>query len=332
MSPRKSKKVSEKVLELIKSRSRKAIEFAKTTMLAEKVESKTIYAALKYYVSNWEVCTFPGLFSIACEAVGTAPDKTLKAQAATALLAAALDIHDDIIDRSLAKHGVPTIFGKFGQDVSLLLGNAFFVDGFTLIGKSIVNLPDEKAYEILEAIKKLMFEVGIAHALELDFRRNMTIKPENYLAVLKMKAATAEVSMQLGAIIGEGAQAQVEALRRYGRILGMLATLRDEFIDVYESEELRQRVQNECLPLPVLYALQGENSRQMQRILRKGSLSHVDAERLLDLVLESKEVKRLKKKMGSMAKEACNIASQIRKKEIKDLLIQLSTSSLEDLQ
>ncbi|MGB8779389.1 MAG: polyprenyl synthetase family protein [Candidatus Bathyarchaeia archaeon] len=68
---------------------------------------------------------------MACEAIGADPDSVLPVQAAITMMAAAFDIHDDFIDESKAKHGVLTVFGKFGKNVALLLGEAFLTEGFT---------------------------------------------------------------------------------------------------------------------------------------------------------------------------------------------------------
>ncbi len=51
---------------------------------------------------------------------------------------------------------------------------------------------------------------------------------------MRMKAASVEADMRIDAIVGGGNEKEIEALTKYGRILGMLATLREEFIDVFD--------------------------------------------------------------------------------------------------
>jgi len=333
MSPRKHKKTSEMLLETLKKRSKKGLEFARRTILAEKIECEKIREALEYYTSNWKNFTHPGLFSIACEAVGGNPDKTVKVQAAIAMITAALDIHDDIIDRSDAKCGKPTVFGKFGQDIALLLGNAFFVNGFTLLNRSTAKLPKEKIMEIFKTLKNSLFELGNAHALELNLKGRIDIAPEGYMQVLEMKAASVEADMRIGTIIGGGTNSEVEALTRYGRILGILATLREEFIDIFEIEEIYQRMHNECLPIPVLYAMQDKDSRErVQELLAKKQVTSKDIDELLDIVFEAESVKELKKMMKDLAEETITLISEIEASEAKTLLKDLAISALEDIQ
>ncbi len=331
MNPKKHKKTSEILLSVLRERSKKSLEFARRTILAEEIKSEKIHDALEYYTSNWQIFSHPGLFSIACEAVGGNPDKVINVQAAIVMLTASLDIHDDVIDKSDVKHGRLTVFGKFGQDVALLLGNAFIVSGFTLLNKSIAELPTEKSKEIFETLKKSLFEIGSAHALELDMKGKMNIAPEEYMQILKMKAASVELNMRIGAIVGKGTNSEIEALTKYGRILGILATLREEFIDIFEIKELRQRIQNECPPIQILYALQGKNSEEIQRILLKTKMTNKDVDKLLDLVFETEEVRKLKKTMKALIKRGLHQALRIKVRTARLLLDKLVTVTLEDL-
>lgn len=332
MNSGKRKKKSEMLLEVLKKRSEKGLESAKKAILAEKIGSKKLREALEYYTLNWTEFTHPGLFSVAYEAVGGNQGQAVQVQAAISMMAAAFDIHDDIVDKSRVKNGKPTVFGKFGEDIALLLGNAFMIKGFTVLGESIAKLAREEVQEIFGTLKKSLFELGNAHALELNLKGRVDIAPEEYLQILKMKAASVEADMRIGAIIGGGTSSEVEALTRYGRILGILATLREEFIDVFEIQELRQRMQNECLPIPILYALQNENSRRIQKILLKEKMTNRDVNKLLDIVFETRGVKKIKRTMEIRIRDALHLVSKIRNRKAKNLLTELVTTALEDLQ
>jgi geranylgeranyl pyrophosphate synthase len=249
-----------------------------------------------------------------------------------AMLAAAFDIHDDIVDGSKNKHGYPTVFGKYGRNISLLLGNAFMIDGFTLMGKIACRLPPERSNEIFSVLKTSFFVVGNAHASELRLKRRLEASPEEYLKILEEKAASIEADMHVAALLGGGSVKMVEALGRYGRILGTLATLREEFIDIFEIEELNQRVRAEALPIPILYAFQDKKSeKRMKEIVGKKQLTSEDVETLLDLVLNSRPVLRLGAYMKGLATTAIDLTAHVQNKEVVTLLRKLATSALEDL-
>jgi len=331
MNPKVKSITSRKLVQILEEKSKKGIDLAKRMMLEEKIQSDIIRHALEYYVSNWEILTHPAPFAIAYEAVGGDPDKMAEAQAAVVMLSAALDIHDDIIDKSETKHGKQTLTGKYGQDIALLLGNAFFVNGFMLLDHSASKLRPEKIQEIFHITKKGLFEVGDAHALEFRFRQEMHANAEEYMQILKMKAVTTQMSMQLGAMLGGGTNEEMEALTRYGRILGTLAALREEFIDIFETQELNQRLQNECLPIPILYALEDSNSKKIEEILSKKKIRKDNGEDLLRLISQSRRVKALKKEMMVMIEDAHNLTYEIENATSRSLLDALVASMVENL-
>jgi len=331
MNPSTGQRKSRMVLKILRRKSQRGLDFARRTMLEEKIESDVIEKALEYYVTHWQILTHPGPFLIAYEAVGGNPDKADEAQGAIVMVAAAVDIHDDIIDRSKTKHGTLTVAGKFGSDVALLLGDAFFVEGLALLGRAAGRLLPGRAEEVLQVAKEAMFETGDAHALEFAFRGKLNADPTEYMKILEMKGAATIMSIKLGAMLGGGSEKEIQTLATYGRILATLAALREEFIDIFESEELNNRIQNECLPLPVLYALQDKNSTEIRRILSKRELDDGDITKLLDFVLESTQVRKLKNKMETMANEACTLLLAIEKRETRNILTQMVQTMTEDL-
>lgn len=314
------------------TRGNKGLEFAKLTMNNEKMDYPKLREALDHYLSHWHDFTHAGLFSLACEAVGGKPDNSVPIQASIAMVAAAFDLHDDIIDQSETKHGKPTVYGKYGQELTLLLGNAFLMQGFTLLVKSVSEVAPSKMQESFDVLKNDLFEVGNAHALELGLKAKATGKPEEYLDFVKKKAASIEADMSLGAIFGGGTEDEIRALGKFGRILGILTTLREEFIDVYEVEELLQKMNVERLPIPLVFAMQNPRTKkQIDKILVKGKLSKKDSEKLTEIVFETKNVKKLKKEMEDFASDAIYLLDILQSKVLRKQLELCVSSMLEDL-
>jgi geranylgeranyl pyrophosphate synthase len=299
---------------------------------AEEINHPKLREALEHYIVNWNEFTHPGLFSVACEAVGGDPDDAVPTQAAIAMMTAAFDVHDDIIDKSEEKNKIVTVYGKFGAEMALLLGNAFLIEGFKLFVDSTAMLPKEKEKSALETVKKLLFQVGNAHALEIGLKERKKISPKNYLKITEMKAASLEADMHLGALFGKGKDAEVEVLARMGRILGILATLRDDLIDVFDIEELRQRISVQDLPLPLLFAMQDqETKRKVMNIISKPKITKSDVATLVDLTLEAKSVVHLKEEMRLLVGEGFDLINKLSTTKLQSKLQALLSFMLEDL-
>jgi geranylgeranyl pyrophosphate synthase len=325
------KKLMKRVQMILEKRGRKAFEIAKNAILQEKAIIGPVYEALRYFMEeSWYDVQHPALLSLACEAVGGDPDATIHVGAAMVLLAGAADIHDDIIDKSEIKESKPTVLGKFGEDIALLAGDALLFKGLIFLDEACAKLPSEKKRAILNLTKKAFFEIGGAEAKEVTLKGKRDLKPEEYRKVIEMKAAVAEVMARIGAIIGDGGSEEIDTLGHYGRTLGILMTIRDDFVDVFELDELKNRIKNECLPLPLLYALQNKKKKSdIVRILEKSEITEQEIEEILDLVMSTKEVQGLKEEMMSLIKEEEKLFNHVAKN--RAALKLMLTATLEDL-
>jgi len=321
-----------KALEVLRFKSKEALESTKEAILEEKM-SKKADAALRDYVKKWDDTTRPGVLSLACEAVNGNLKELTRLQAAMLLIAATMDIHDDIIDKSVVKGAGKTVYGKMGTETALLLGNAFLVKGFIQLHKAIEKLPLERQLMINDTTKDFLFEVIKAHIIEVELRhRKWHVKPKEYLQVLEEKAADIEGQMRIGAIFGGGTSSEVEALGKYGRCLGILLAVRSDFVDIFEPRELKNRVQNECLPLPVLYALKNENCRKrILKILLSETISKDSAQELIEIIYQTPENSYLQQHLRKTSQEAIRALDNIHVSEAKTNLRVLAMSMLEDL-
>ena len=327
-----TRKMGEVIVADLKKRSKKGLALAKQILQSEKMEYPKLHKAFEHYLSNWDEFTHPGFFSVACEAVGGDPDDSLPTQAAIAMLTAAFDLHDDIIDKSEVKHEVPTVYGKFGAEMSLLLGNAFLINGLELFAESTVVFPKAKQKNTLATLKKLLFEVGNAHALEVGLKEKKTIAPSTYLKITEMKAASIEADMYVGALFAGGKDTDVKVLARIGRILGILATLRDDLIDVFDIEELRQRIAVGDLPLPLIFAMEEHRDKgKIMSILYKPKLTRRDIATLVDFTLEAESIIQLRKHMQFLIGEGLGLTNKLTIKKLQSKLQALLSFMLEDL-
>ncbi|RLI40181.1 hypothetical protein DRO69_13255 [Candidatus Bathyarchaeota archaeon] len=327
-----SKKMIEQARLLLRKRGQKAFEIAKNAVLGEKALGEMVYDALRYFMhESWYDVQHPALISLTCEAVGGNPNATEHIGASMVLLAGACDLHDDIIDKSKFKGSKLTVFGKFGEEITIIAGDVLFIKGLILLFKACKKIPKKQRKIVLNVVKQAFLEIGEAEAQETKFKGRYDISPEDYYSVIEMKASVAEAVARIGAIIGGGKLKEVNALGRYGRTLGILMTIRDEFIDLLEEEELRNRIKNECLPLPLLYAFQNEKIKNeiiplLDIDARKDALRKV-----MKKIVKTEKVIELRKKLRKMVERRSKELTFINKPEIRSELELLLNSAVEDI-
>ncbi|MGB9671624.1 MAG: polyprenyl synthetase family protein [Candidatus Bathyarchaeales archaeon] len=304
INEKRKKKLAEQVLILFKERGIDAFEMAKKAVLQEKIAYKPLHDVLNYFIQeNWRTFQHPALISLTCEAVGGNPKETTAVGAAMILLAGAADVHDDIIDQSVTKGLKETVFGKFGKDLALLVGDSLIFKGLVMLHEACEKFPVKTKKAILELTREAFFELESAEAKEAKFKGNLSITPEEYWSIVQMKASITDAYARIGAIIGGGNPKQIEALGNYGRTFGVLTTLREDFIDIFEPDELQNRFKNECLPLPLLYAIQDkEVKREIIAKLEQEKITEEEAYTIVELVWDKKPVQNLIKQMHTMAK------------------------------
>lgn len=307
-------KILDQVEQILEARGRKALEMAKSKILEEQIECKQICEALYYFINHyWQDVARPALLSLACEAVGGDPEITIPIAIAMIFISGGIDIHDDIIDQSKTKRSRPTVLGKFGKDIALLLGDALIFKGLTQLHEAATQVALSKKIKIIiQTIEKMFFELGDAEALELQLRGRTNVTPEEYLHVVRKKAADVEAHTRISALIGGGSQDEIRALSEYGRLLGMTIILRDDLMDMLDPAETRHRIIKEHLPLQLLHVLQKRKFRHLvNSILTTKRITEKDAAIILEITHKAGGFKYLRKIMRELANNAISNLSQI---------------------
>jgi geranylgeranyl pyrophosphate synthase len=322
-----------KSLKILGEKSEKALINVKQQILEQKIADPKTNKAISQYVSRWNDTTRPGILALACEAAGGELDEATPLQVALLFIDATMDIHDDIIDDSVAKKNVKTLYGRLGKEAALLIGDGFMVKGFSHLHQAIESLPRERQDMIMATVNDFLLEVMDAHIQEIPLKaKKWHVKPETYLQVITKKSADLEGHMKIGAIYGGGSPKEVQALGTYGRTLGLLLAIRLEFIDIFETDELSNRIKYECLPLPILYAIQNKTQRaKIKQILSNEKISQSNCDEIVDIVQASKEVSDLRNHLETLKKEAVNSLASLKNRQAKSNLTMLAASMLEDL-
>lgn len=319
------------IQKIFRERGSVALEMARKEILKEEIECTEAREALAYFMTQYlQDVTRPAFMSLICEAVGGNPAATTAMAVPMVLINGAIDLHDDVIDRSKTKMGRPTVLGKFGKDIALLVGDALLFKGFELLNKVGRGMSAQKANAIMSNVKDMFFELGDSEALELQFRGRLDITPKEYLNVVRKRASNVEVHARISAIICNCTEREVEALGKFSRTLGVLFVMRDDYIDALDPVELRHRAKYESLPLPLIYALQNpETKKEILQVLTKTEVTRRDIDALIDTILSSGGFGEVKKKMQLLVKAGQSHLNSI-KVQGRDLNLIMS-STLEGL-
>lgn len=322
-------KLWDKVNILLSTYGNEALQFSKNYVLQEKIEFKPLKEALQFFFESWYDVIHPTLIALSCETVGGAKDKTVKIGAAIVLMAGAADIHDDIMDKSIVKESNPTVFGKFGKEIAIIAGDTLLLKGIYLLHEACKTLPLNEEEQIFDLVKRTFFEISSGVANEASLRGKTSIALDEFLSIVREKVATVETTMKIGAIIGRGTEQEITVLSHFGRTYGILLSLRDEFVDVFEFDEIKNRFANECLPLPILLALQDKNRNDLLSNIFKNGVTPENVNEILELSMDCSGSKELIAQMKDLVeKEIANMSCIDKNKEKLTLLLESTVEAL----
>ncbi len=257
----KNEEALEKVRKMIEREGAEGWNLVKQTLLKQQTRSPQLKEAIDYATQKPDYFR-PAILSLCSKAVRGNSEITIPYGASLVMLAKAIGIHDDIIDKLKKRNKRFTLFGKFGKEIALIISDILLFKGFTLMRKNHeIGVSQQKAARIFDTIEKFWFEQSESEIQELQTRRQTNITPQECLSKIKMRASELEATTRIGAILGDASEEEIEALGKYGRFLGTASILRDEVIDMLEPNVLLHRIRNESLPLPLIYAIQKPNAK-----------------------------------------------------------------------
>lgn len=243
----------------------------------------------------------PTLISFCCEAVGAQSEVVIDAGVMVALADAGISIHDDIVDKTLKKRSRKTILGNYGSSNALLVGDLLIVKAWSLIHEMIrkTNKPMIIA-NFAEAYGNSCLDMCEGELDEISCRKNLETDLAFHEEVLWKINSGIKACGQLGAILGDGTKKEIIALSEVGKSLALILGIMDDIRDTKSVGDstntlsvegyLLHRIENESVPLPLLYAAKSSKERylRIKSVIEKTSLTRSDAKELFYLCKEAK--------------------------------------------
>jgi octaprenyl-diphosphate synthase len=187
------------------------------------------------------------------------------------LIHAATLVHDDIMDGADKRRSQPTVNAKWGNAISVLLGDCLFAHALKLS----TSFPNG---EISRRIASAASDVCSGEIIQTQRRFDLKLGVADYFRIIEMKtAALFAAASELGAFINEAPPELITAMKTFGLRFGTAYQIYDDCLDLAGSEEkagktLGTDIRKGKLTLPILHLLQSaspsEHHRYSEMILR----------------------------------------------------------------
>ena len=164
-------------------------------------------------------------------------------------------LHDDVVDESDLRRGNETANALFGNAASVLVGDFLYSRAFEMM----VEVDDMRVMKILATTTNVIAEGEVMQLMNVH---DAGTTEQKYLEVILCKTAKLfEAAAQLGAILCNRDEQEVQAMADYGRYLGTAFQLIDDVMDYSSnSEQMGKNVGDDLAEgkptLPLIYAMQ----------------------------------------------------------------------------
>jgi octaprenyl-diphosphate synthase len=217
---------------------------------------------------------------------GYGGDRHISLAAAVEFIHTATLLHDDVVDESDLRRGQATANSVWGNDASVLVGDFLFSRAFQL-------MVEDGNLHVLDILSGASAVIAEGEVLQLMTTNDTETTEDAYLRVISAKtAALFAAACQIGAVVSERPRAEEEALKSFGRNLGIAFQLVDDALD-YSARQmtLGKTVGDDFregkMSLPVILAFtrgSDEERNFWRRTIEDGAQQEDDLEKAIDLM------------------------------------------------
>ncbi|MFC0082695.1 polyprenyl synthetase family protein [Aciditerrimonas ferrireducens] len=196
-------------------------------------------------------------------------------------------IHDDVIDGDQERRHQPTVWAKFGLGPAIVSGDALLLAAVELL----LADPSPQRVRAAAVLAQATQAMIAGQAEDMAFEGRALVSVEECLAMEAGKTgALLACAASLGAILGEGSDAQVAALAAYGAHVGIAFQAVDDVLGIWGDPTVTGKpVGSDLLArkrtLPVTIALAAGDARAEELAsLLDGPLSSSELARATELL------------------------------------------------
>jgi len=193
-------------------------------------------------------------------------DKLMPVAAGVEFMHMATLVHDDVIDRSSTRRGWPTVNSRWGNKVSVLVGDHLFATAVDLIAKNSSN-------DTIRRLARTINEVVRGEIQQTNAAWRLDLTEGEYIERIGLKTASFfGACCHVGARISGAPDEMGRQLERFGFEVGVAFQMMDDVLDINgdvrdTGKPVGSDLSSGVLTLPVIYALHHSAERERLRAM-----------------------------------------------------------------
>ena len=207
----------------------------------------------------------PTLVLLADEATGAPQPMSATFAAVLELIHLATLVHDDAVDHSVLRRGMPTINAMFSHQVAVIMGDFLY-------SRAVVELVRIGNLDALRIIGRVTNDMTVGEMRQLLAHDPLSFTEGEYDLLIRAKTASLiSGACEVGALAAPSAERV--ALARFGELMGMAFQITDDLLDYTADESMTGKpsgldLREHKVTLPLIHALPRLERSERDRVER----------------------------------------------------------------
>lgn len=254
-------------------------------------------------------------------AQGVVNERTYRGACVIELIHTATLVHDDVVDDSNRRRGFFSINALWKNKIAVLVGDY-------LLSKGLLLSIDNGDFDLLRIISVAVREMSEGELLQIEKARRLDITEAIYYEIIRQKTATLIAACcALGAKSVSEDPDLVEAMRKFGELIGMAFQIKDDLFD-YTDQAIGKPtgidIKEQKMTLPLIYALNNCSEKEKSWCINSIKNHNKDKKRVREVIQFVKDKNGLsyaERKMVQFQQEALALIQNFPASEYKDSLV-----------
>jgi octaprenyl-diphosphate synthase len=196
-------------------------------------------------------------------------------------------VHDDAVDHSVLRRGMPTVNALWNHQTAVIMGDYLY-------SRSVSELARLGRVDLIAVLSQAANEMSVGELRQLASHDALSFTEQDYDRLIASKTASLmSAACEMGASAGQPDFR--EPLRRYGHALGMAFQIADDLLDYTEAETVTgkpsgQDLREHKVTLPLVHALRvmsADAVAEVERFFARPVADNESIDRLIRLVEEN---------------------------------------------
>jgi octaprenyl-diphosphate synthase len=196
-------------------------------------------------------------------------------------------VHDDSVDHSVLRRGMPTVNALWNHQTAVIMGDYLY-------SRSVMELALFGRVELIEVLSRAANEMSVGELRQLSSCDALHYTEEEYYRLIACKTASLmSAACEMGSLAGDPQHRA--ALARYGDQLGMAFQIADDLLDYTETEAVTgkpsgQDLREHKVTLPLIAtfaAIDAAGRREIEAFFADPDPADDGIARVIELVREN---------------------------------------------